>query len=80
MKTRSTPRIFRLHFNRNNMRQGSQAVWTIHLSNECIAAREVDVQVPVKTIYNPSGRQPRAYLKGKGRIIDGIDGHYTIIP
>lgn len=77
---KSHPRLFRLHFNRNNMQAGNNAVWTIHLSDRCIPAENVLVMVPVRTVYKATGRQPRACLRGKGFVhsIPGIEGHYII--
>jgi len=60
------PRKFRLHFNRINMQRGNPNIWTVHLSDKCIQVREVQVSVPIETIYRPEARQPRAFLSGKG--------------
>lgn len=62
------PRKFRLHFNRINMQRGNPNVWTVHFSDRCIQARSINVKVPLETIFNPQGRQPRAYLSGKGQV------------
>lgn len=62
-------RKFRLHFNRINMQRGLPTVWTIHLSDRCIPATEVIVEVPVTAVFRPEARQPRAWLEGRGRIV-----------
>lgn len=64
------PRVFSLHFNRLGNSRNSPDIWTVHLSDRCIHTRRVEVGVPVETIYKgPNASQPRAYLKGKGRVI-----------
>lgn len=60
------PRKFKLHFNRVNMQRGLPTVWTIHLSNRCIPATEVELTVPVTAVFRPDARQPRAWLEGYG--------------
>lgn len=61
------PRTFWLHFNRINVIRGNDDIWTVHLSNQCIQAKSVDVRVPIHTVYKgATARQPRAYLKGIG--------------
>jgi hypothetical protein len=64
----SRPRKFKLHFNRVNMQRGLSTVWTIHLSDRCIAAEEVEVNVPLMAVFRPESRQPRAWLEGRGYI------------
>lgn len=60
-------RIFRLHYNRFGAKDGS--VWTVHLSDKCIPTMKVKVEVPVETIFKGlEASQPRAFLKGKGRV------------
>jgi hypothetical protein len=66
-------RKFRLHFNRVNMQRGKPQVWTIHLSDRCVPAREVHVQVPVQTVFRPSGPQPRAWFEGYAVVIGITD-------
>jgi hypothetical protein len=61
-------RKFRLHFNRINMQRGKDTVWTIHLSDECIPAVDVECHVPVRTVFRPNGPQPRAWFEGRGEI------------
>src|SRR5260221_13730679 len=65
-------RKFRLHFNRINMQRGKPEVWTIHLSDRCIQVSEIDVDVPLKTVFKKDGKQPRAYLAGEGSIAYGF--------
>jgi hypothetical protein len=72
------PRKFKLHFNRINMQRGLDAVWTIHLSNRCLPAKSVHVEVPVATVFRPNGRQPRAWFSGEGYIHDMGDGWFVI--
>lgn len=72
------PRKFRLHFNRINMQRGLPTVWTIHLSDRCIPAREVDVQVPLRAVFKPEARQPRAWLEGRGVVRVVEEGVYRI--
>ena len=61
-------RVFWLHYNRFGQKRGEK-VWTVHLSNQCIATKKVEVKVPVETIYKgDSARQPRAFLRGRGTI------------
>lgn len=62
------PKAFRLHFNRINMQRGNPNVWTVHVSGQCIQTEYVICRVPLETRFNVTGRQPRAYLSGKGRI------------
>lgn len=60
-------RVFRLHFNRFNAKRTAKDVWTVHLSDRCIQTRQVEVRVPVQTVYKgDSAPQPRAFLRGKG--------------
>jgi hypothetical protein len=72
-------RKFRLHFNRINMQRGLKVVWTIHRSNSCIPARKVAVHVDTETVFDPTGRQPRAYLKGEGVVVDCGDAEFAIV-
>ena len=66
-----TPAVkFRVHFNRVNMQRGNPNIWTVHTSKACHQGRSVRILVPVETVYNPEGRQPRAYFSGRGRIKD----------
>lgn len=70
MKPKSKPRVFWLHFNRFGAKRGSRDAWTVHLSNQCIQTPKVLVKVPIETIYKgDTAPQPRAFLKGKGRVI-----------
>lgn len=74
----SKPRKFKLHFNRVNMQRGKDQVWTIHLSDQCIPAVGVDVNVPLRAVFNPKRTQPRAWLEGYGTINQiGVD-YYQI--
>lgn len=63
-------RTFWLHFNRINVQRGDPDVWTVHLSDQCIQTKHVDCRVRIETVYRgATARQPRAYFKGKGRVI-----------
>ena len=62
------PRVFWLHYNRFGKKRGER-MWTVHLSDMCIPAKSVEVNVPVCTVYKgDAAQQPRAYLKGKGTV------------
>lgn len=74
------PRIFWLHFNRLNVREGDPDVWTVHLSDRCIQTPYVECRVPVTTVYKgATARQPRAYMRGKGRVFEYRDS-VVIVP
>lgn len=62
----------KLHFNRINMQRKKMEVWTAHTSRTCeqsglvvIKYRGVEI---CRTIFNPSGTQPRAYLEMHGAV------------
>lgn len=74
------PRKIKLHFNRINMQRGLDTVWTIHLSDRCIAAREVVINIPINTVFKPEARQPRAWFEGKGVAHELRNGLYAIDP
>ena len=59
---------FRLHFNRINMQRGNPNIWTVHTYRACYQVREVKAYVPLQTVFNPKGPQPRAYLTGNADI------------
>jgi hypothetical protein len=59
---------FRAHFNRINMQRGNPNVWTVHNSRACYQGKEIHLLVPVKSVFNPGGRQPRAYFEGYGHV------------
>jgi hypothetical protein len=69
---------FRLHFNRINMQRGLPGVWTIHYRGQCVAAKEVVLNVPVNTVFRPQARQPRAWFEGQGVLHEGRNGLYSI--
>jgi len=59
-----------VHFNRINVQRNDPDIWTVHMSDRCIQTKEVDIRVPLTSIYKgPKARQPRAYFKGKA-IVD----------
>lgn len=69
------PRVFWLHFNRFGAKRAAQDVWTVHLSDRCVPAKKVVVNVPLETIYKgDDAPQPRAFLRGRGIINVKRDG------
>jgi hypothetical protein len=62
----------RIHFNRINMQRGKKEVWTAHTSKACYMSEKIQVihdgVVVLETVFNPKGRQPRAYLAAKARV------------
>lgn len=64
---------FRAHFNRVNMQRGNPNVWTVHTSKACFQGEKIILRVPVETVFNPTGAQPRAYFTGYGRVVT-MDG------
>lgn len=64
----------RLHFNRVNMRRGLSQVWTAHNSRGCfqgdvIVVQDCNGREIMRTVYDPNGKQPRAYFSYEGRSI-----------
>ena len=53
-----------VHFNRIAMARGQQEVWTVHNSLGCFAVKNVHVNTPMYTVFDPAGKQPRAKFKG----------------
>lgn len=72
---------FRLHFNRINMQRGNPNVWTVHNSHGCYQVQEVECYVTLRTVFKKDGRQPRAYLTGKGHVSihENPTGYYTAV-
>jgi hypothetical protein len=62
------PLKFKAHFNRINMQRGNPNVWTVHTSRACHQVEIIQINVPVRTVFNPNGKQPRAYFVGYGTI------------
>ena len=60
---------FFVHFNRVNMQRGNERVWTIHFRGKCHQVKGVCCLVPCESRYLPSGRQPRATLRGRARYL-----------
>ena len=61
--------VFWLHFNRFGHKRNDPDVWTIRQCGRNRYARSVQVKVPITTVYRGHGaRQPRAYLRGVGRV------------
>jgi hypothetical protein len=52
-------------------------IWGVTLGDDYLIARTVDCQVPTETVYRGRGRQPYAYLRGKG-IVSKRGTHITI--
>ena len=71
------PLKFRAHFNRINMQRGNPNVWTVHNSHACYQVQKIDIQVPVESVFNPGGTQPRAYFSGRGVVT--IEGSTAVI-
>ena len=69
---------FRLHFNRINMQRGNPNVWTVHNCRGCFQGQRVLVYVPLESVFNKDGKQPRAYFTGKGIVISRHDGSISI--
>lgn len=68
---------FRVHFNRINMQRGLPLVWTVHTSRGCYQVAEIQSYVPMHTVFNKTGRQPRAYFTGFGDVT--IYGNTAVI-
>lgn len=59
---------FKAHFNRVNMVRKNPNVWTVHNSIGCFQVTDIDIRVPVKTVYKPEAKQPRAYFTGYAHV------------
>ena len=68
-----------LHFNRNNMQQKKDTVWTVKFRGICYQVEEVIVKVPMMTRFKPDGPQPRALLIGWAKDVIGGPHHAEII-
>lgn len=64
------PQRFRLYFNRNDAKRDARDIWTVCVDKRMLLTPRVIVNVPIETVYlgQMSKCQPRAYLKGKGRV------------
>ena len=66
-------RKIKLHFNRVAMQRRKPEVWSAHTSAACNGASEVLIRVGDKvigrTVFNPDGQQPRAYVEFFGNVI-----------
>jgi hypothetical protein len=62
----------RIHFNRVNMQRKDPRVWSAHTSKACNMAEKVIVMHNgtkiLETIYNPEGKQPRAFMVAHGNV------------
>jgi hypothetical protein len=67
-------RKVKVHFNRINMQRGNPNVWTVHASGVCYQVASVQINVPVHTVYNPAGPQPRAFFSGFAHVDVRQDG------
>lgn len=74
-------RKFKLHFNRIAMQRGDRKVWSIRLSDRCLHAEHIVVDVPLKTVYKATAQQPRAFFVGEGRgyWVEDSKGKYLFI-
>lgn len=61
--------ITKVHFNRVAIQRGDDHVWTVHTSEGCFAVKSVHINAPVQTVYNKEGRQPRAFFRGRTRVV-----------
>lgn len=54
------------------MQRGDKRVWSAHTSKSCNMSEKIRVvhngTVVLETVYNPEGKQPRAYLQTTGAI------------
>jgi hypothetical protein len=72
-------RPFLLCVDRFDDREGR--VWGVQVGNTWFKARHVYVEVPVHTVFKgPRSRQPKAYLRGIGRVTHELDSVIRIIP
>jgi hypothetical protein len=62
----------KIHFNRIAMARKDPRVWSAHNSRACNMAEKVVVvhngQKVLETVFNPEGKQPRAYLVAYGKV------------
>jgi hypothetical protein len=57
-------RVFKLHIHTFDDPLGR--VWGVTLSDDYLIAKTVDVRVPTKTTWRGRGRQPYAWVEGRG--------------
>lgn len=71
----------RLHFNRVNMQRKKPQVWTAHNSQSCNQAEKLIIRhngkVLLETVYDPDGRQPRAFFSCYGTVV--YEGNSAVI-
>jgi hypothetical protein len=61
-------RVVKLHVHYLSEPRGR--VWAIETGKRYLTAREVRVSIPLETVFRgPTARQPKAYLRGKGRVV-----------
>lgn len=61
----SRARVFRLHI--HYLTEPNRKVWAISTSGRYLIATDVQVHVPLETVFRgPGAKQPKAYLKGRG--------------
>lgn len=53
-----------VHFNRIAMQRQEPQVWSVHNRFGCFQVRKVFMHVPMESVFDPNGRQPRAKFKG----------------
>jgi hypothetical protein len=62
----------RIHFNRIAMQRKDPRVWSAHTSKSCNMSEKIVVMHNgvkiLETVFNPSGKQPRAYLVTEAQV------------
>ena len=65
----------------NYLTEPEGKVWAVAVGNRWHTCRRVICNVPIHTVFKgPKARQPKAYLRGTGRVVKGLDGVITIEP
>jgi hypothetical protein len=68
--------VVKIHFNQVNMQRGNPKVWTIHFRGVCHQVKGFRSEIDLYSVYNPTGPQPRATLRGWAeRITVDRDGY-----
>jgi hypothetical protein len=56
------------------MQRGSANVWTVHNSRGCFQGPRIISRVEMTSVFNPDGKQPRAYFVGYAHVKTHPDG------